>query len=65
MKIELGEPRSASRRRVLRAAAGVIATVGFSSLARADAAPTRAIDIVGAPSNLGLRPLRPGHIPSG
>ena len=56
-------PRSASRRRVLCAAAGAIATAGFSGLARADTASARAIDIVGAPSNLGLRPLRPGHIP--
>lgn len=59
----LNEPRSASRRRVLCAAAGAIAMASVSGLARAHDAPVRAIDVVGAPSNLGLRPLRPGHIP--
>lgn len=59
----LNEPKSASRRRVLCAAAGAIATASLSGLARTARAPTRAIDVVGAPANLGLRPLRPGHIP--
>ncbi|HEX5123323.1 MAG TPA: arginase family protein [Rhodanobacteraceae bacterium] len=63
MTTDLNAPQSASRRRVLRAAAGAIATASVSGLACAKSAPTRAIDIVGAPSNLGLRPLRPGHIP--
>jgi len=54
---------NASRRRVLGATAGAIAAASFSRLARAEPAQPRAIDIVGAPSNLGLRPLRPGHIP--
>jgi arginase len=56
-----GEPRNAARRRILRAAAGAAATASLSRFARA--APPRTIDIVGAPSNLGLRPLRPGHVP--
>ncbi len=63
MTTELNAPQNASRRRVLRAAAGAIATASLSGLARAESAQTRAIDIVGAPSNLGLRPLRPGHNP--
>ncbi|HEU4665818.1 MAG TPA: arginase family protein [Dokdonella sp.] len=37
------------------------AACGVAPLLRADA--PRGIDIVGAPSNLGLRPLRPGHVP--
>jgi len=52
-----------SRRRVLCAAAGAIATASLPAFTRAEAAPARTIDVVGAPSNLGLRPLRPGHIP--
>jgi arginase len=63
MSTERNEPRSARRRRVLCAAAGALATASLASLARAERAPARAIDIIGAPSNLGLRPLRPGHIP--
>lgn len=63
MAAESDAPRSASRRRVLHAAAGAIAAAGLSSVAKAIPPPSRAIDIVGAPSNLGLRPLRPGHIP--
>jgi arginase len=63
MTTEFNAPQSASRRRVLRAAAGAIAAASVSGLAVAKPAPTRAIDIVGAPSNLGLRPLRPGHVP--
>ncbi len=61
MDRNLNEPRSAARRRVLRAAASAVAAASFSGFARAE--PARGIDIVGAPSNLGLRPLRPGHIP--
>src|SRR6185312_8676610 len=53
----------AGRRRVLCAAAGAIAAASLPGLAHGERAPARAIDLVGAPSNLGLRPLRPGHIP--
>jgi len=53
--------QSVARRRVLCAAAGAVAAAHLPGFAHAE--PARAIDIVGAPSNLGLRPLRPGHIP--
>lgn len=48
---------------MLRAAAGAIAAAGVCNSLRAEHTPMHAIDIVGAPSNLGLRPLRPGHVP--
>ena len=54
---------NAARRRLLCGAVGAVAASGFSSLARADGEARRAIDVIGAPSNLGLRPLRPGHVP--
>ena len=59
----LDEPGNAARRRILCGAAGVLAAATLPGLARPQGPPARAIDIVGAPSNLGLRPLRPGHIP--
>ena len=55
--------RSASRRRLICVRGRRNRDGGLSGLARAGSASPRAIDIVGAPSNLGLRPLRPGHIP--
>src|SRR3569623_309356 len=56
-------PSDPHRRRVLAAAVGALASAGLSRNAREAPAQVRTIDIVGAPSNLGLRPLRPGHIP--
>jgi arginase len=55
-------PGNPARRRTLSAAVGALAAASLCGRAHA-AAPARAIDIVGAPSNLGLRPLRPGHVP--
>jgi arginase len=43
--------------------AGALAAAGVTGIAGAERTPARAIDIIGAPSNLGLRPLRPGHVP--
>lgn len=52
---------AARRRWLLAAAAGIACGAAFGS---GVAAPVRrAIGVVGAPSNLGLRPLRPGHVP--
>ncbi|HJT98771.1 MAG TPA: hypothetical protein VJ696_10695, partial [Rhodanobacteraceae bacterium] len=57
------EPRNASRRRLLQGAAAAIAAAGLPSVVRAGEARLPRIDLIGAPSNLGLRPLRPGHVP--
>ena len=54
--------RNAGRRLLLCAAAGALAAASLPARVRAESA-SRAIDVVGAPSNLGLRPLRPGHVP--
>ena len=62
MATECNEPLDAARRRLIRGAAAAIAAAALPHLARAET-PRRAIDVIGAPSNLGLRPLRPGHIP--
>lgn len=49
-----------ARRRVV----GVMLAAATCAVAPAlRASVSRAIDVVGAPSNLGLRPLRPGHVP--
>ena len=61
MASQFNDLQNAARRRMLRAAAGAVAAAHLPRLARAE--PARGVDIVGAPSNLGLRPLRPGHIP--
>jgi len=56
-------PKSTQRRRLL---GGALAAVAGSVLSRpipAAEPSKRAIDLIGAPSNLGLRPLRPGHVP--
>lgn len=53
----------AKRRRILRGVAGAAAAASLPRFAHGEAATTRAIDVIGAPSNLGLRPLRPGHVP--
>ena len=63
MAIDLKPPRDSRRRRFLCCAAGAIAASALPAAARSDAPSPRAIDVIGAPSNLGLRPLRPGHIP--
>jgi arginase len=49
-----------ARRRLLRTMALAGACVAMPNL-RASA--PGGIDVIGAPSNLGLRPLRPGHVP--
>ena len=49
-----------ARRRML----GALLAAGTCAVAPSlRAAAPRGIDVVGAPSNLGLRPLRPGHLP--
>ena len=63
MAIERIEILDAARRRLIRGAASAMIATALPRLARAETAPPRAIDVIGAPSNLGLRPLRPGHIP--
>jgi arginase len=63
MATESNELLDTARRRLIRGAAGAIAAATLPRLAHAETAPKRAIDVIGAPSNLGLRPLRPGHIP--
>jgi arginase len=52
------------RRRLLAAAAG-IASVAMATggAAVGSKPPTRAVDVLGAPTNLGLRPLHAGHVP--
>ena len=60
MGSDLGH-RNRTRRRLL---AGALAAIAASGSWRLRAEPQgRAIDVIGAPSNLGLRPLRPGHVP--
>jgi len=61
MTSQFNDLQNAARRRMLHAAAGAVAAAHLPRLVRAE--PARGVDIVGAPSNLGLRPLRPGHIP--
>jgi len=61
MASQFNDLQNAARRRMLRAAAGAVAAAHLPRLVRSE--PARGVDIVGAPSNLGLRPLRPGHIP--
>jgi arginase len=56
-------PLDAARRRLLAAAVAGIAGAGIASWRGASASTDRGIEIIGAPSNLGLRPLRPGHVP--
>lgn len=56
------ERLDAARRRLIRGVAGVLAAATLTRFAQGES-PPRAIDVIGAPSNLGLRPLRPGHIP--
>jgi len=63
MAIECSKRLDTARRRLLASAAGAIAASALPRLVRAGTEATRAIDVIGAPSNLGLRPLRPGHIP--
>ena len=52
------------RRRIVRGVLAAIACASAPGWTRS-AAPSepRAIDLIGAPSNLGLRPLRRGHVP--
>ncbi|WP_343791543.1 arginase family protein [Dokdonella soli] len=56
-------PVDATRRHLLGAAMAGIACVGAANWSVATPRPQRGVEIVGAPSNLGLRPLRPGHVP--
>lgn len=51
---------AARRRWLLAAAAGIACGAAPGCIA---AAPARTIGVIGAPSNLGLRPLRTGHVP--
>lgn len=64
VSMKINAPQDLQRRRLIGAAIGGLALGSASArgLAATRTMP-RGVDLIGAPSNLGLRPLRPGHVP--